>query len=59
MTNTMNAWNLTPGMVVSVPGQGAKMIMDVQHKPRFDAIFVTFDDGLSVRMLPGALIATV
>lgn len=52
----INAWSLLPGMVISVPTKGVMMIMDVEQKPRFDAVFVTFDDGFTVRMLPGALI---
>lgn len=55
----INAWTLLPGMVIMVPTMGAKMIMDVAHKPRFDAVFVTFDDGFRVRMLPGALIQPI
>jgi flagellar motor switch protein FliM len=55
----INAWNLTPGMVITVPDHGERMIMVVDHRPRFDAIFVTFDDGMTVRMLPGALVNTL
>lgn len=55
----IEAWTLIPGQVLDVPTKGVKMIMAVDHKPRFDAVFLTFDDGFTVRILPGALVRTL
>jgi len=55
----IEAWTLRPGMVIAVPGMGTKMIMDVAHRPRFNDVLVTFDDGFSVKIMPSALIRTL